>query len=423
MKEITQDELDRRLKALNERLPVERGFDERVMARIRVDAITPHGEKDYQLWRFVMKGAIGIAASVVVGIAAWHFFVGEPRVAYGIDDLPQRMLALKSLHMKGMIYEQGGPGQPMEIWAERPNHARFNGHRGNETASTDEIISPEGRITIDETKKIVVIANERPVDAKLDTEQWLQEMQMLLMPQQTGLSKVRVETVNGVKADIYESRQTAPGMSVRVEVALNPMNGLPLRCAMYRTSPSGKEIPCLLFDVIEPNVAIPAETFVFHPPADYKVSHVEFAGVNVSMAGTVACATRYAIPINSKAILLCWACYDTKNPTDDLNLGKDAGVEIINSKNTPYQEHLLRADAAVEGYHWRWSLMTTEQPEAEFGRTLTVKTHAGAAKTTSTLMPVTLPPEELANVVEEAQRVTLPEGGKPMTLEEIQAVK
>ncbi len=352
------------------------------MARIRVDAITPHGEKDYQLWRFVMKGVIGIAASVVVGIAAWHFFVGEPRMAYGVDDLPQRMLALKSLHMKGTIYEGGGPGQPLEMWAERPDRVRVNGHRnetGDATETTDEIISPEGGTTINETKKLVVITRELPVDTEFEAEELLQQMQALLMPQQTGLAKVREEMINSVKADVYESRQTMPGASVRVEIALNPANGLPLRSSMYMAPPSGTEVLMAMFDVIEPNVAIAPEIFVFHPPADYQVSHVDPVP-NMSRAGKVACGTKYVISINRKAILLCWARYDTKNPGDDLNFGTaDERVDIMSGKNKPYQEHLLRADLAPEGFHWRWSLLTIDEPDDEFGRMLSVQVHSGRA--------------------------------------------
>src|ERR1017187_2083361 len=104
---LPQQQLEQQLHALNNSLPAAPNFTQQLMMRIQATNISPAQEKDNRLWRWCMKGSIGIAACLAVGLVAWHFGVDSPRIAYGIDDLPQKMLSLKSLHLKGTIYGQG----------------------------------------------------------------------------------------------------------------------------------------------------------------------------------------------------------------------------------------------------------------------------------------------------------------------------
>ncbi len=268
----SNDEMERRLRELNAALPGESGFSERVMARIRGDADSPHGKKDTRFWRLVMKGSLGIAASVVVGVAVWHFGVDTPRMAYGVEDLPQRMLGLKSLHLKGLLYPPGGgEGMPVEMFAQRPGWLRINGmptwttENGKTTTleTTDTIVTPTERMEIDAQKKQVVVSPETELDAQLRTEQMLQQNMAMLLGTGENFKKVGKEKIGEIDADLYESKVELQGNRSRVEVFVNPATGLPVRSAVYGTMGNKAEMLEVRFDTIEPDAVIPAGAFTF----------------------------------------------------------------------------------------------------------------------------------------------------------------
>ena len=427
-----QDELERRLRGLNEALPEERGFTERVMMRIQAEEVSPAQEKDYRFWRWCMKGVIGIAASAVVGVAVWQLSVGSPRTAYAVEDIPQRMMGLKTLHLKGEVYSSDGMiAQTIELYVERPGRMRMNGvpirttGRGGaeEMGSMDVIVTPEGRMQIESGKKRVEKSPETAIDSELQTEQILQQNVQMLLGSGEDFKKVRSEKAGGILADVYESDVDLPGEKSRVEVFMNPATGLPVRSAIYssRVGNSGK--PEMVFDSIEPDAAIPAGTFAFDVPGDYDV--VKGAGEVSSMIAEVndaAFGVRFAIALDKKSALVCWRAYNVKRPGEDLGFLNEAGNKLVIRGNggVAYEERLLRADETAAGYHWRWSLVKTERPARAWGNAMSMSMQVHGGTSSDAFMAVTVPAGELADVVERAQRVTLPEGGKGMTLKEIE---
>ncbi len=134
---------------------------------------------------------------------------------------------------------------------------------------------------------------------------------------------------------------------------------------------------------------------------------------------------RFAIALDKKRMLVCWRMYNVKRPEEDLTFLEEKGnrLEIRGNGGVAYQEHLLRADESEEGFHWRWSLMTTERPASAWANAVSISMQVHGGSSGDALLPVVLPEKELAEVVEKAQRLTLPADGKPMTLQEIEATK
>ena len=179
----------------------------------------------------------------------------------------------------------------------------------------------------------------------------------------------------------------------------------------------------MVFDTIEPDAVIPEGTFKFDVPADYQVTQMpaEFSFMNAQV-NDAQFGVRFAIALNKKSVLVCWRAYDVHRPAEDLTFFEEKGNQLVIRGNggVEYQERLLRADETAEGFHWRWSLVTTEKPASAWANAISMSMRISGGTTSDAFMPVTLPKNELADVVERAQQVTLPAGEKGMTLKEIE---
>jgi outer membrane lipoprotein-sorting protein len=427
-------EMERRLRGLSAALREEGGFSERVMARIRVDAGSPHGEKGYRFWRLVMKGSLGIAASVVVGVAAWNLCVGTPRMAYGMEGVPERMMELKSLHLKGVAYGANGEaGPPLEVFVQQPGRMRVNGMpmrtmqdgKHETVSSLDMILTPTGMMVIDAAKKHVDVSPETEIEAQLQTEQMLQQQVKMLLGTGGDFKEIRKEKIGDVETEVCESKVNLGGEPSRVLVFMNPTTRLPMRSEMYSSRGGTKEHLEMVFTTIEPDAVIPQGTFDYTIPADYEVVKSDGAMGMMGRVDSFVFGVRLAIALDQKTFLVCWRMYDSKDPGADLEIFDNPSNKLVirGNEKVVYHERLLRADEAPEGFHWRWSLVSTEKPASAWGNAISMAMRTKGGECGDSFMPVALPARELAEVVEKVQMLTLPVGGKAMTLQEMEAVK
>ena len=396
--------------------------------------------------RIIMRSSIGLAASLVIGAIAWLALsplASTP--AYGIDDMPARLQAVKGLHVKGW-FNAAPPGaaetrKPVEFYAQRPGRYWGTHYGANPTGEPDRNFSDSQRyMVIDPEQKTCTTGKELPLAAELKVEESLQILfaDQFLGGLSVGYKKTGSSTVNGIAVDVYEHVISLGDKArARIVLLLNPATGLPIQATSYQKIQGQPDRIWFSLTDIEPNVSIPANLLSFDPPAGYKVVQHDREPSEIGRDGgvtvdNVKATIRFAFDIDGRAILLCWALYDaSESPAVEDDLQGPPGRQL---KLTPtsqiagrtYGHYFLRTDAA-DKFHWRWSLVvpTTagatldgDEPRLEF------KAKPGG---TGILVaqPFRFPRERLADIILRTQRLTLPADAPAdaaLTLEQIEAM-
>lgn len=426
MTQSSNSNLEVRLALLGNSLAADPAFVQRVLDQIKTQNIRPAPPYSIQLRHWIMRGSIGLAAGILLIIAIASIYFIECCSAYAIDGVAQRVLSLDSLHLKGIVYVGGYP-HPI-VFAQQPDRCRLNGHIDdsgpNGIVSTDQIITADQRITLFPDSKTAMIEKENPEDAREQVAHILQNQVQLMFGAATNFNRERSETLNGIQTDVYESRLEP---SARVEIWFNPKTGLPVKTVIYHADAGQPERPLGQFDTIDPNPKI--DPAVFNPtiPPDYKIIHPvpalvvypesTYGGCTV---GHLHFCTRLLIALDNGNVLACWALFDDQNPTHDLDLPNAQTTMTIQSTDGPsFAQTLLHADPTPIGYHWRWSLLRPAKPlQNPFALSWTVNRDKSQGQNIN--VPTTYKPQDLPDRVIEFQKQTLPPGGNPMTLQEIE---
>jgi hypothetical protein len=432
-----RDPLEARLRALADAIPTDPGLAGRVVAQITAADVRPRSSRSVQLRRWIMRSAIGLAATAAVAAAVWSL-VGTPRPAFAVEDVIGRLRSLHSLHLKGVVAGgkyTGGP-HPIEFFIREPDCMRFDGQTVNENGRIrilDLAYAPDRFTMIDHTKREVrtvqisppvdTTAPRLPADLRSQVADQLQMfLQMMFGPDQSagGFHRVRTEAINGTATDVYQCAVTDGGT---ITVWFNPATRLPVRT----------EYGAVMFDTIEADPVIPDA--VFHPavPVGYAVAQVKRAPTTKSDAETCgSCVVdsfhmgvTSLLTLPGGNLLVCWHLFDSRAPGDDLRLpDAHARVTFTSSNRVTYTEQLLHADETPAGWHWRWSLLRPTTPPPQGAMTaltaaLTRNDRGGGGFLTN--LALAFPPDTLPAKVEALQQFTLPPGATPMTLEQIEA--
>jgi hypothetical protein len=292
-------------------------------------------------------------------------------------------------------------------------------------------------IRVDHASKTCMVGRNYAFATELFVVGALELMPRTLMPgDSSSYQKVRQEKIEGILTDVYEASEPAGRDSrTRSVVWLNPQTGLPVRIAGYLQKHGQPERPLAEFHLVEIDTSPPAELFTFEPPAGYKVIQQDRGPESVrnssgGTAGGVKHDFRFEFNINDRAILVCWAWYDTsKKPYVEPDPNNPPGQTqrlILDSKADGRKFRLvpLRDDPADE-FHWHWSLIVPEdgKPIGQDAPCMIFKSkHGTGTKTTSPWQKLSR--QTLADFVLKAQRLTLPEGAPAdaaLTLEQIEA--
>lgn len=427
-------DLEPQLLAANESLPADPDFSRRVLQRLEADTAPPAATARARSWRFPMKSFLGLAAAGLLTLAAWQLFVGPPRPAFALDEVPQKLLALQSLHLRGTLYASGGAdttGSPFELFAKHPGQVRVNGvpvYRSEQgktqlVQTFDTLITGNQQLQIDEKDKIIMQTAESDVECQLLVAQTLQQQLMLMFGARdtADFKKTGSEKIGAVTADLYERKLTLSNASCRVNVWIDPATGLPIRTTLYQSDNNGPESLVARFDTIEANAPLPPAAFTFTPPADFKVIQMTPDDPAGARANDVLFNVRFAIALDPTHSLICWRAYDTGHPADDLTLFSDPQIQldIRGLQDAPIHERFLRADPSHAGFHWRWSLLTADAPAGQLADPVAMQVISRGSSTSTSFIPVTLPATDLPALLEKAQRLTLPPDQAPLTLKEI----
>jgi hypothetical protein len=291
--------------------------------------------------------------------------------------------------------------------------------------SIDSISTPSQRTTIVPAMKQFAVEPLTAADARMVVVGLLQGQ---VLPQLIGdkgadFKKVRHETIGGIQADVYERTVGSGEGIMRVQTWINSANGLPVRSEIRQTVTGGAEQVICQFSLIEPNVAIPAETFRFDPPADFALQRSPFHPTTGGQMDKIAASLRFAFLVNPRAVLVCWSFYDADKPADDLGLpDKQVTVTVTSEKGISFDARQLRADPSAEGYHWRWTLFTAKDTKSalEPNETLSLDVHNGFSSVTEVFLPLTGDRNELESLLSGAQTATMTADTRPLTLDQLE---
>jgi hypothetical protein len=420
--------LESRLASLGGSVGDDSDFVQQVLNQIERENIRPDRSASMELKGRMMRSAIGLAAAILIGTAIWSIFIETPRPAYGIEGVVGRVLSLNSLHLKGVVYVTGS-ACPIELFAQQPDRCRVSrpadqsGRSG--IASTDTIITADQHITLDAHAKIATIQSEDSEDARGQVAEILQSEVQMMFGAAKNFTKARSETLNGIQTDVYESRIES---IMRDEIWFNPKTGLPVKTVVYQTEAGQPDRILGEFDTIEPNPqidpavfkpAIPSGYVVVHPkPPSALFPELTYGGFTV---GHFHFSNRLLIALNNGNILACWCLFDEQNPGKDLDVpDANTTMTIKSTDDVSYSEHLLRADPTPSGYHWRWSLLRPTTPTQE-GVLISWSAEHDHDNSQNIKFPIVYKPQDLPDRVINLQKQTLPPGGEPMTLGEIES--
>ena len=380
-------------------------------------------------WRSKLTAAAVLFLAVTIGFyALWH---GSERAAYALDDLPSRLLEIKSIYVTGWMsepdstsgHEKGVPAKyPFKIFAERPDCYWYTwcGVSGPDATHKDVrvrsgyVVGKGTRLlSVSPSDKTAVETTVAAIQNELFTELFLQSQlpQQWLSGHLHDFVKTGTETVNHVLCDVYEHSSDKPESKNRLW--LDPKTGFPVKIAWYDVNQTGQETLSGLFDHVEVNISAGATGLSFDPPKGYQVAKSKQMPIANPLSqpissgsyGEVSLGVWHAFNIDDKAALLCWYCEPRSGSrTGDSTIQPEfllAGTRPCNHKEI--------ASAIVDGRHWNWSLVWPQQPDERIGGddyfSVIYRPKQGGSLFMAS-SPLRLREDRLKEILEEIQRIT-----------------
>jgi outer membrane lipoprotein-sorting protein len=408
-------------------------------------------------WKSKLTVAATLLAALTISLFALRH--GAEQTAYGLEDLPKRLLEIKSIYLTGWIFEptfdpaekgkenESPKKYPIKIFAERPDcywHTSY-GFSGPDMNHKDVRVT--SRTVAGEGNKMLFVSHDEktamevPV-AELRNELMTETLLQSQIPQQwlsghlSEYVKTDVETVNNVPCDVYERSMDAIRRKSRLW--LDSKTGLPAQIASYDIDKNGQERLAQIIDHVEVNIPASVTGLSFDPPEGYQVTKIPQPTAQqpktmltldaLSSAGqdkdgvSTSMGSWYVFNLDDKAVLCCWYC-DRKPESKD------------NAKITPEFmlgaahpcEHKEIASADVEEHHWNWSLVFPKQVGDRIGDDffkIAYRVPNGGSMNLEDV-PLRLPEDRLQAILAEVQqtsKTTMPNTSEPFTLDTLRKI-
>jgi len=392
---------------------------------------------------FVRRTAI-VAGGMLAAIGLWLAIpLSTPAPVFGLEGLPERLVEVRSIHLRGKSHFSRRPGQEtapppavQEIYVARPFQSlRIHSENAAEgVRQIREVRDGKQRMKIDDLAKRVTLGKDLQTAAEYSVETFLQRglfQQVLGSATTAGFAKLSTEAIDGVQTDVYERKFQYPDRDTRSRVVLwlDPQTGFPVQIHHFLTLSGEGEQLTNEWTHIAFNAEAPRGAFDFRPPADFTVENRDVTSddIGTRIASYVEATEtgqrayqdlRFCFSLNDRAALVCWVRYN--------DLGRPREVEIDGPLGTPlkliptssigdrtFKHYFLRADAdAAKNYHWRWSLVIPQGPERTLGDGelvfSVVEDEGIMCRGTLFGLPLRFPRDKMARWVKEAQRLTLP---------------
>lgn len=385
-------------------------------------------------WRrtMTMRAALAAVLVLVAGTVALFGLRGPERV-YGVEGLKERLLAIRSIHIKGWLYQQtktefgmATVRFPTETFHERPYrqyHMSYGFSTGGDEAlervTRSAIVGDRSRLMfVDHDGKRAIISPTDELNAELAVEQMLQMslIEKLGQGAPADYQQVGVERIDNVPCDVYEYVESADSpIRFRLKLWLNPTNGMPVKVAGYVIE-DDSDMPFWEWTEIALNVQPPADMFSFSVPKEYEriepPAGTPAPPLSAMMSGATSGDFYFSawvgLNIDDRAVLVCWtgrsgegdeAKWFDKTPEFDL-AAMDGGPQ-------PCDEIALWT-GEVGDDRWRWSLIMPRDGAAIGNAFLNMTRTEERSSASLGTLPLAFPEQRLTKLVEEVQRRTLP---------------
>jgi outer membrane lipoprotein-sorting protein len=400
-----------------------------------------HASRAWQQWALA-------AACLIALFAAWSWrTTGPGNVAYGIDDVPQRLAEMQSLSVRGWMWIPYPTGTkkppirvPMELVIKRPGKFR---------RIVTGISFAEGRFKINQTVVLCDGQNlwnldaenkprfSRPVnalDALLKTEMIGQNAIELavLGPPDASYRKVGKETHNGRPCDLYEGRFQEGGAAKVARVWIDPKSGMPIRAVRGELEADGTLLPRTELTDIAVNVPLADDLFRFNGPEDAGKQNahqatseplaLEMSPTGAGSNGEETLETWFALRIADNAALVVWR---RSAPAAQADAPPDWLSGVTMDIPDPRGDRNLRHQWVYQSNspdRWNWSLVVPADGKPLGRGEINLTLRAPRSRTTLGLVALRFNEEDLRRLLRAAHHSMLPTSVAEVSLPYLQAV-
>jgi outer membrane lipoprotein-sorting protein len=401
------------------------------------------------------KSKLTVTATLLATLTISFFALrhGAEQTAYGLEDLPKRLLEIKSIYLTGWIYEptfdsaenkESPKKYPVKIFAERPDCYWCTSYGFSGPDMNHKELRVNSWIAAGKGTKVLSISHDEKTASETTVAELRNELmtEMLLqsrIPQQwlsghlSEYVKTGVATVNNVPCDVYERSMDAIRQKGRLW--LDSKTGLPAQVASYDVDAKGQEHLAQIIDHVEVNIPASATGLSFDPPEGYQVTKIPQptaeqpkAMLTLDVLGSAAhdkdgvstsMGSWYVFNLDDKAVLCCW--YGERKSESKNDGGVDIMPEFFLTGKGPCEPRKI-ASADVGGHHWHWSLVFPKQPGDRIGGDflkIAYRVPNGGFLNLEHV-PLRLPDDRLQPILAEVQqtsKTTVQDSSEPFTLE------
>jgi outer membrane lipoprotein-sorting protein len=403
-------------------------------------------------WQTVPMPMRLTAAGLLIAATAALIGLLQGDRAYGVEGLRERLLAIRSLHVKGFIYQQTktdvGPATiafPTEFYCGRPllQYHRSYGFGFNDgerlTQVTKHISVSDGNQTmlLDQNNKTAIFSTTDTLRAELQVESSLQIrlFEPLRLADAGEFHRVGEDLINDQMCHVYEHFDSADEpMRFRTRIWLDPNNGMPVKVVTHAIERNGTEVIFSEWNEIGINVDPPAEMFLFQVPEGYQriePAHPKAGNsILIGGGGSISAGGKSAsfsqgpmLNIDNRAVLIAWSLRSTGQNVKDGPQWFDIQPEFTleDATRRPCDEITLRTDESGD-QKVRWSLIVPRDGQPLGVASLGIVYRLDRSTGSFGGKPLEVNAKRLPKLVEEIQQRTLPEDtdkAELWTLEEI----
>lgn len=377
-------------------------------------------------WYTLNRMLAALAAVLLVMIGSLILLNSNTSVAYGIETLTQRLLAVRSMHVRGFLVQKvvNGKGEeetkqfPVRWYFERPKRLWLESYGfsdpgdGKATVVQQNNTGIDGDLRVSEDpssgKRIVVPVDPRT--SELMVELMIQSLtfEQLVNGPTDQFVKVRTEHANGVKCDVYEQkvRSEAGARGSMRHIWLNPRNGFPVKVDLYLLSSDAEPQLVLTLNEIRVNEGAPDDLFPLASDSDPLPQ--ELAGIKAvgsASASPTQLGTWYGLQLSSTKALVCWTQHIIID--DEVKWFTHEPIFSLtgNGSNEALKVENLR-EFASNGVRWRWSLISLSGEDRFAGTTIRATVKHDGKSTSCEILPLQFPKDRLQEVFNVMQELT-----------------
>jgi len=412
-------------------------------ARRNANPPVRHASRRWQQWALA-------AACLIALFAAWSWrTTGPGNVAYGIDDMPQRLAEVKSISIRGWQWIRDSSGAnkpptrvPIEFLIQRPGRFRYTvagiSSRGGRTEILQNVDLCDG------AHEWFLGADNKPqfsravgsLDALLRTEMIGQIAAELavLGPADASYRKIGKDNSNGRQCDLYEARFQLGSRPTVARVWIDPRDGLPVRVVRDDLEPDGKLSRETELAEIAVNVPLADELFRFNRPENPKQTRpnasqppnepllLDTSPTGSGSSGDEKLEAWQSLRISDNAALVVWrrsAPVAQADATPDWLSGVKMNVRDSRGDCELRHQWMYQSNSPDR---WNWSLLVPADGKPLGRGEINFTMRSPRSRLTVGLTPLRFKEDDLRQLLRAAQRSMLPATASDVSLPYLQAV-